>query len=139
MIAKLSVGLLILDQLAKYVIRASMGFGESVPIIRNSFHITLVQNTGAIFGMFRGQNMVFVWLSVMAIGLLLYEWERFPKGRVCQFLLVLIVTGLVSNLIDRVLFGFVTDFLDFRVWPVFNFADAMVSVGVAGLVVKCLK
>ena len=129
----------VVDLLSKYVVRTSMEPSQSVAVINNVFHITFVQNTGALFGMFKGLNFVFVWLTIIALGFILFYWDKFPKGFLARVFLVLIVVGLIGNLIDRVFLGHVVDFLDFRIWPVFNIADSLVSAGVAGLIFCYVK
>ena len=135
----IGIALFVLDQLSKYIVRTSMQASQSVAVIKNVFHITFVQNTGAVFGVLKGFGFAFIWLTIIALGFILFYWERFPKKFVSRLFLVFIVVGLVGNLIDRVFFGYVIDFLDFRIWPVFNLADSLVSVGVAGLVVGYVK
>ncbi len=131
--------LFVLDQLSKYIIRTTMQPSQSIPIINNIFHITFVQNTGALFGMLKGFSFAFIWLTIIALGFILFYWDKFPKRFLARLFLVFIVVGLVGNLIDRIIFGHVIDFLDFRIWPVFNIADSLVSAGVIGLIVSYFK
>ncbi|MBW2971193.1 signal peptidase II [Candidatus Woesearchaeota archaeon] len=134
-LAILGVILLLLDQLTKWYIRSSMAVAESNPIINNIFHITFVQNTGGVWGLFKGNVSLMIWLSIAALGFIMYFEDSFPKTKLSQLFLVFVVIGLVGNLIDRIFLGYVTDFVDFRIWPVFNLADSLVSIGVAGLVI----
>lgn len=131
--------LFVLDQLSKYIIRTTMQPSQSIPIINNIFHITFVQNTGALFGMLKGFGFAFIWLTIIALGFILFYWDKFPKKILVKLFLVFIVVGLIGNLIDRIFFGYVIDFFDFRIWPVFNLADSLVSAGVAGLIVSYVK
>jgi len=135
----IGIALFVLDQLSKYIVRIKMQPSQSVPIINGIFHITFVQNTGALFGMFKGFNFVFIWLTIIALGFIMLYWDKFPKKFVVRLFLVLIVVGLIGNLIDRIFFGYVIDFLDFRIWPVFNLADSLVSAGVVGLIFSYVK
>lgn len=134
----IGIFLFVLDQLSKHFIR-NMQPGESLPIINNVFHITYVQNMGAVFGTFQGFGWAFIWLTFIALGFIMFYWDNFPKDFVSRLFLVFIVVGLIGNLIDRMAFGYVVDFLDFRIWPVFNLADSLVSLGVIGYIIMNIK
>ena len=134
----LSLAVILCDQLLKLLIRREMALGQSIPIIQGVFHLTYLQNTGAGFGMLQGKTMLLIWFSVMAVGALLYWYDTLPKTRLRPIALGLIIGGTVSNVIDRAVLGSVTDFLDFRIWPVFNLGDACLCIGVL-LLLLCLK
>ncbi|NQU98720.1 signal peptidase II [Candidatus Woesearchaeota archaeon] len=119
--------LLILDQLTKIVITLKV---PSIDL--KIFAITLVKNTGAIWGIFKDSNMLFIWISLIVIGVLIRFYDHIPKKAYLFY--VLLLTGVVGNLIDRVFRGHVIDFIDFKFWPVFNFADAFITIGVIGLI-----
>lgn len=135
----IGVFLFALDQISKHIIRKSMVVSQSIPIITNIFHLTYVQNSGAVFGMFTGFGWAFIWLTFIALGAIMFFWDSFPKKFFSRLFIVFIVVGLIGNLIDRMAFGYVIDFLDFRIWPVFNLADSLVSLGVVGLIVQNIK
>lgn len=117
----------IIDQITKALAVANLKIGESHPIINKFFYLTLVQNTGAAFGLFKNQAAFFIFISVVVIIFMVFFLS---KRKVVQYLpLALILGGAIGNLIDRLRLGYVIDFLDFRVWPVFNFADSCISVG----------
>ena len=118
---------MILDQVSKFFVR-KMILGQSIPFLKNIFHITYVQNKGGFAGMFQGQVWIFIWLGIMMLGALIYFWDKLADTKLSKVLMVFILIGIVGNLIDRIFLGFVTDFIDFRFWPVFNFADSYVSV-----------
>jgi signal peptidase II len=94
------------------------------------FSLTYVENTGAAFGIGFSRNGFFIVLSAV-LGAVLIYLQRAWRGKNgwVQAGLLLVLGGALGNLYDRVLYGFVVDFLDFRVWPVFNVADSCVSVG----------
>ncbi len=125
----------IADQLSKAGIESNLSLGESLFDI-GFFRIVHVQNTGAAFGMFRGQPLPLAVISIVgAILILLYAFimpKRYPSmdSRLSRVALGLILGGTVGNLVDRLQFGAVTDFLDFIIWPAFNVADSAVTVGV---------
>lgn len=132
--------LIFLDQISKYWVRQYMSPAESIPVIKNVFHITYVENTGIAFGLFPGANFVFVTLSALiVVGIILWGKKGLVKLGKERLYLGLILGGAVGNLVDRLRFGFVVDFLDFRVWPVFNLADASVCIGGVMLVLLFLR
>jgi signal peptidase II len=133
----LSALLLFLDQYTKYVIRASLAPGMSTKVLPGVW-FTSVQNTGATWGLFQDTNTLFVWLSVIAFGLLLFFLDEF-KTTVDKIAYTLIMTGLWGNLIDRVSLGHVVDFIDVRWWPVFNLADSCITVAVALFLLERLR
>jgi signal peptidase II len=90
-------------------------------------HLTLVRNTGAAFGLFRGQTLTFIVISTIAIVFLVFY---LIKKRPDYYLPpALILGGATGNLIDRLRFGYVVDFIDLRFWPVFNVADSCITIG----------
>ncbi len=119
------------DQAGKLAAARALSPGESIPVIRNVFHITIVHNTGAVFGLFRGMNFLLVLSSSLFLVFLFYYYSRLEKEYPGFYIPAgLIAGGAAGNLIDRLRFGYVIDFLDFRVWPVFNIADAAITAGV---------
>jgi signal peptidase II len=94
------------------------------------FHLTYVENTGAAFGIGRSRNGFFVVLTLALLGLLFWMRRRWPReDRWLEAGFLLVAGGALGNLYDRLAYGFVVDFLDLRVWPVFNIADSCVTVG----------
>jgi len=129
----LLVGLLIGgDQLSKWVVRAAFSPGYSVPVIPSVLHLTYVQNTGAAFGLFPGYAGALMILAAAVVGWIVLELRRqAPRTKGGQLGLLLILGGAIGNLLDRLRFGYVVDFIDLRVWPVFNLADSAITIGVA--------
>ncbi len=125
---------LLLDQVTKIAVRASMHPSQSIPLIEDVFHLTYVRNTGAAFGLMPGKQSLFiVTTSLVLLAIALYWWRARPRGILLSVSLGLVAGGAIGNLIDRVVAGRVTDFFDVRFWPVFNIADIGVVVGAAGL------
>jgi len=122
------IGVLILDQLSKYIVRQKIPHGESIPIINNIFHLTHISNQGAAFGIFKNQTYFFIIAAIAAIVFILINL-RYKRGLGVKIGLSLILAGAIGNLIDRVRLGAVIDFLDFRIWPVFNVADSAITIG----------
>ncbi|KPK42384.1 MAG: hypothetical protein AMJ78_02720 [Omnitrophica WOR_2 bacterium SM23_29] len=117
----------IIDQITKAIALANLRYGESYSIIKKIFHLTLIQNTGAAFGLFKNQTTFFIAVSIIAIIFIIFSLSKRKAGSYLS--LALILGGAIGNLIDRIRFGYVVDFLDFRVWPVFNVADSCISIG----------
>lgn len=126
----LSFIVLILDQVSKIlVLRHLKSIGE-IPIIKNIFHLTYVENRGAAFGVLQHQRWFFIILTFLIVGAIVFYFRKdrnYPKPMMIG--LSLIVGGAIGNLIDRVLYGYVVDFFDFRIWPVFNIADSAIVIG----------
>ena len=130
----LAFGILAADQWSKWLVMSKMVHGESIPIIDRIFYLTYVRNPGAAFGMLPYKTMFFILITIVAILAIAYYFTRISKERIMlKTALTMQVGGAVGNLIDRVRFGYVIDFFDFRIWPVFNVADIAISIGVGML------
>jgi len=104
---------------------------ESLPVIKSVFHITYVNNPGAAFGLLANKTPIFIGVTLVVAVFILLTYNYLPPGRtLLRLALALMLGGAMGNLIDRVRFGYVIDFLDFRVWPVFNLADMAIVTGV---------
>jgi len=129
----------IVDRLTKYILLKNLSEGESVRVIPGIFHITLVFNSGAAFGIFKGRSVFFIILTALVIVLIcLYIWRGGCRDLPVLIALSLIAGGAAGNLIDRAAFGYVVDFLDFRVWPVFNIADSAITIGAFILAIRLI-
>ena len=135
---------LILDQTTKLYVDANFRLHETVPVIRDFFHLTYVRNKGAAFGIL-SDNAVripfFISVSIIAMfGILWYIKRIRDDQKLALFSLSLIFSGAFGNLIDRIRFGEVIDFLDVfwqrYHWPAFNVADSAITVGVALLFIE---
>ncbi|MCI6152909.1 MAG: signal peptidase II [Fusobacterium perfoetens] len=129
------VGLVFLDQLTKIQIENNFFIGDSLAIIQEFFHITYVQNRGIAFGIFQGKiNLISVFTVIAIIGIIYYFIKTFKKSSFLEKLAyMLIISGAVGNMIDRIFRGYVVDMIDFRgIWSfVFNMADVYINIGVA--------
>lgn len=125
-----------LDQLTKYLIQANFDLNTTVSLIDGIFHITYIHNSGAAFSLFENKTGFLIAMQVIVISIVLvYLVKKQKKEHWCLLLsLSLIVAGGMGNLIDRAAKGYVVDFLDFRIWPIFNVADISVCVGCSLLV-----
>lgn len=130
MIVLIVIGILALDIATKYWAFHYLQPVGSIPVIENIFHLTYVENPGAAFGIFQDQRWVFIVATVLTLGFILWYLRNMdPDIKLLRWGLALIVAGAIGNLIDRILLGYVIDFLDFRVWPVFNVADISIVTG----------
>lgn len=127
--------LVALDQATKHVVRASFALHESRPVIPGFFSLTYVQNRGAAWGILSGWGFLLVALAVvMLVVLARYRAKIFGDGLLGRIAFILLAAGIIGNLIDRAVLGYVVDFLDFFVgqshFPAFNVADSCICVGV---------
>lgn len=125
----------LLDQITKYTVTASMDLGETLPLWKGIFHLTYIINPGAAFGILPHQSAFF--LAIVAALFLVFIWlrKRIPETPFYFPIAIgLLLGGALGNAIDRVRISGVIDFLDFRIWPIFNVADIAVCVGVALIV-----
>ena len=121
-------GILLLDRLTK--VWALQVLSEKPVAVFPFFHLHYVENTGSAFGMFQNANGVLIWVMLAVICYILFSWRDLcANGKAVQWGTVFILAGAFGNLYDRITLGFVVDFLDFRVWPVFNVADSFVTIG----------
>ena len=136
------VFILILDQWTKYHIRTHMSLHRSLPIIPGFFDLVYVLNKGGAFGILSShspflRSLVFISFSFMAVLALFILYWRASQGHFMRFGIALLMSGALGNLIDRLRWGMVVDFLDFYVgryhWPAFNVADMAICIGL-GLV-----
>ena len=127
-----------LDWLTKHWIQTSMALNDTIPVIDGIFHITYIHNYGAAFSILQGkQGLLLIVTGIAMAGIAVYmivaqkKKELTPMG---MWGLALILGGGLGNFFDRVRFGYVVDFFDFRIWPIFNVADIAVCCG-CGLLV----
>lgn len=125
------LGCALIDQAGKEIASQYLRSGESVPVLEGVFHLTLVHNPGAVFGLFGGMNTFLIFSSAVFLFLMFFYLPRMERAYPKFYLPAgLIAGGAAGNIADRLRFGYVIDFLDFRVWPVFNIADAAITIGV---------
>lgn len=125
----------LLDQIIKIIVRAKMAISSSFDVIPGFFSISHIENTGAAWGSLSDNTILLIIISfVLIIGLLfLYRLVDFKKKKMYSISLTLMISGAIGNLIDRLAFHSVTDYLDFNIigydFPVFNLADCLLVVG----------
>ena len=131
--------IIFLDQLSKSFIRRSLQLNQSVPVIQNVLHLTYLTNTGSAFGLFKGLNLAFILISIAVIIFILHYFKKIKNYETLWiFSLGFLMGGTIGNIIDRLIYSAVTDFIDFRIWPVFNVADSAISVSIVIMIIMTL-
>jgi len=126
---------LAVDQISKQIVMHSMILHESIPVLGDFIRLTYIHNPGAAFGLNLGSPLLHTLVSIVALGALLWLFWTAPRdNRLMRFSLSLILGGALGNIVDRIHLHEVVDFFDFGIghtrWPVFNFADSFVTVGI---------
>lgn len=132
--------LVIIDQIIKYFVSVYLQPVGSVSVIDNLFSLTYVENKGVAFGMFSDMRWVFIALtSVLLAIIIFYMFRKRPKGKFFYICAALIIGGGIGNLIDRIFYGYVIDYLSLSFFPpVCNFADYCITAGTIMLVIYLL-
>lgn len=133
----IAITVIILDQLTKWWVATKMSLYESFPLIQGVFYITSHRNRGAAFGILQNQQWLFIAVTLVVIAVLLVYLHRLGRERPwTSWSFALILGGAFGNLLDRLRLGEVVDFFDFRLihYPIFNFADSAIVIGVILLV-----
>ena len=145
----ITLAVLLTDQFTKFLALTLLASVETVPLVAGIFHFTLVRNTGIAFGLLRGHESLLLGLITLSLCVLLWIGIRmhlpatpgaFKKTpALAHWGLALILGGAAGNWIDRLRFHAVIDFLDFRIWPVFNVADSAITIGVCLYLILLMK
>ncbi|HSR87781.1 MAG TPA: signal peptidase II [Pontiella sp.] len=139
----LGLVVLIFDQLTKQAVRNHLVYGESRPIIEGFFNLVYVRNDGAAWNILSGYGIVLILISISVL-VMLYVYRRsFLQEQLShRILLGLLIGGIIGNLVDRIRFGWVTDFLDFQFgsyhYPSFNVADSAICIAIGLYVITNL-
>ncbi|MDR7415358.1 MAG: signal peptidase II [Armatimonadota bacterium] len=140
LLATLAILVVLLDQVAKHAVMRTLSFGETFPVLPPLLRITLHRNTGIAFGLLGGANaLVGVLAALTAFLLFAFHRDRWAADRVVLVGLGLVLGGAVGNLLDRVRWGFVVDFIELPYWPVFNLADTCIVVGGGLLALRAIR
>lgn len=121
LISIIAFSIIILDQLSKY-------------LVENVFHLKTVHNTGAAFGILQGMNASFVWFYIIVIGVLLFSYNSYPKSTFFYVMIGLLFGAIIGNMADRLIHGYVIDFIHSSFWPSFNIADSATVASILGLI-----
>ena len=137
----IGAAILLVDQVTKGLVTQRFSLHENLEVIPGFFDLTYVRNTGGAFGVLAGEASrlrtgLFLAVSCVALGIIFYLYTSIPPGKPWLGAgLAMTFGGALGNLVDRLRFGEVVDFLDFHIgtlhWPAFNVADSAISVGIA--------
>lgn len=129
-----------LDQLTKLIVKNTLELNQTIPVIKNIFHLTYITNSGSAFGILKGWQLPLIFFSVAVIGFIFYYLNKISeKEKSLQVFVGFVLGSAIGNLVDRILYGHVIDFLDFRIWPVFNVADSFITISVIFLIIYFWK
>ncbi len=127
---------LVIDQASKILVQRKMELFQSIPVLgEDFFRLTYIHNPGAAFGLNIGSPLLHTIVSIAALGVLVWLFWTLPRQEhLLRLALVLVLGGALGNIVDRLYLGEVVDFFDFGFgstrWPIFNFADSFVTIGV---------
>lgn len=132
---------LVVDVIVKLLVKNYMIVNESIKIIDKFFYLTYVKNTGAAWSIFSGKQIFLIIITLLVItGLIIYLYKKKEYKNIEIIGYGLLLSGAVGNLIDRILYGYVIDYLDFYIfnynYPVFNIADCCIVIGIMVLFIS---
>jgi len=134
---------LVADQISKYVVLSNLNRGQSwnpIASLTPWVSITHVTNTGVAFGLFPDRGSIFVIIAIIVVAAIIFYYRHLPAGQWwIKVSLGLQLGGALGNLLDRLRLGYVVDFINFKIWPVFNLADSSIVIGVAILAYYLLR
>lgn len=131
---------IVLDRLTKWLVLQNISGGREIKVLPGVLHFNLVLNEGAAFGLFNGMVPLVILISIAAISsIIIYLGNKKYPDRVMAIGLAMILGGAVGNLIDRLAYGYVIDFIDIRIWPVFNIADSFITIGAVMLGLRIIS
>ena len=140
----LIIAIIALDQWSKWAIKTSFNLYQSEPVIQDLLHFTYVTNDGMAFGLsFPGGKHILLVMTILLTGFIIgFLWKEREGHSLVRYGLALILSGAIGNLIDRLLYGKVVDFLDLMIgdfhWYIFNVADSSVTIGMVLFIVHSI-
>ena len=134
---------LLLDIISKVIITNTLKLKQSIKIINHFFYITYTKNTGVAFSLLEGSKLFIITATIIILIVLIKHINNKYINKVEQIAYGLIIGGALGNLIDRIIYGSVIDFIDFRIfnynYPIFNIADSAIVIGVIILIITSIK
>jgi len=128
------------DFWSKYYVRKNFSPGFSVPIVERVFHITPVYNTGFVFGLFKNAPpLLSIILTIGVLAIMFIYFTRLLRHRYGGLAFGFLLGGILGNFIDRIRVGYIIDFIDIRVWPVFNLSDVSICLGMGFFLLNIIK
>ena len=141
--ALISIAVVAFDQIIKKVITSKLVLGESISIIKNILNITYVTNTGAAFSILSSNTYFLIMISLIVLTVLVLYLIKVKTDNNEKTIYGFLIGGIIGNLIDRIIYGSVIDFIDFRIfnynYPIFNIADSAIVIGVIILIITSIK
>ena len=139
----LGIIIILIDQISKIIVSSLLSLGESIKVIKNFFYITYVHNYGGAWSIFNNKVTLLVIATFIIIFVLIKYMDKFKINKRNIIAFGLLFGGILGNLIDRICFGYVKDFFDFKIfgynYPVFNIADIAIVFGVILMAVAIIK
>ena len=140
----LSFVFIVIDQVIKYIISSNIKLNSGIKVIDKFFYITYVQNDGAAFSMFSGNQIFLILMTILALVVIYMFFIRNKKLSKIEFILIsMLIGGIIGNFIDRIIFRYVIDYLEFIIFgyyfPIFNFADICIVISIIGIVLLSIK
>lgn len=138
------IGILVLiDQITKFLVKTKIVLESSITLIPNFFELTYVRNDGAAFSILEGKTWFLILITLVILAfIIIYSFKNKIKHAE-KIILSILTAGIIGNLIDRILYGYVIDFLSFKIinydFPVFNIADILVCVGCFIYIIYLIK
>lgn len=127
------LGLVLIDQVIKFILLNTMNFYDTITIVDNFFNIKLVKNTGAAFSFLESNNTVLIIITLLILSIIIYLIVKDKFNHYEKIVISIIMGGIIGNLIDRIIYGGVIDYLSFKLFnsymPIFNFADIVIVLG----------
>ena len=138
----ISLIIFLIDRITKQLAISNLVSGKSITIIKNFFSLTLAKNTGVAFSLLEGSSLLIIIITIIIILLLLKNIKNNNSNK--EIILdAIIIGGAIGNLLDRLIYGYVIDFLDFNIlgynYPIFNIADTVIVVGIFLIIVTNMK
>ena len=135
---------IVLDQLSKVVVSSKIALFGTVPIVKGFWNITNVHNTGAAFSILEGSKLLFIAIGIIAIGLIIWYFITIDEKTEYDVMVTsMLIGGIIGNMIDRIVHGYVIDFLSFRIFgydfPVFNLADTFIVLAIILIFARIIK
>ncbi|MBW2967935.1 signal peptidase II [Candidatus Woesearchaeota archaeon] len=130
-----AIVIILVERVVKFYITESLRLGESIPVIGNFLMITRAENSGAAFGILQGFNLLFLIAAIAVFGMIIVYYQKIIYDRLLVFASAFILGGTVGNMMDRLFFGVVIDYINIGFWPTFNISDAALTIGVALLAI----
>ena len=136
-----TLSLILIDQIIKYVVDANIALNNSVTLIKNFLNLTYVRNTGAAFSILEDGRIFLIIVSFLALFLILNHLNKKKLTKIDYFAFSFLIAGIAGNLMDRIIHGYVIDYINFEIihFPIFNFADILIIVGALTLFIYSFK